>query len=70
MHVLFGSGIRVRGEVNGFTQTLVGSAVSEDEARTRIKGGRKEKNERKIKDESKCENKEEEKMEEILKQSW
>jgi hypothetical protein len=43
MHALSDSGIRVPGEVNGFTQTLiVGSVVSEGEAKTGRKGGRKE----------------------------
>jgi hypothetical protein len=43
MDALFDSGIRVRGEVNGFTQThIVGSAFSEGEAKTGRNGGRKE----------------------------
>jgi hypothetical protein len=43
MHALSDSGIRVRGEVSGFTQTfVVGTAVSEGEAEIGRKGGRKE----------------------------
>jgi hypothetical protein len=43
MHALSDKGIRVHGEASGFTQTfVVGTAVSEGEAKIDRKGGRKE----------------------------